>query len=90
MLCNLRTMALLACVVLLAVSLCASGSAELAAQADWAGSVALDMQSETAKQEVTVRTFVDGDTTHFNVPTEIESSGVLKARYIAINTPESP
>ena len=89
MLCNLRTMALLACAVLLAVSLCASGSAELAAQADWAGSVTLDMQSETAKQEVTVRTFVDGDTTHFNVPTEIEPSGVLKARYIAINTPES-
>ena len=80
--------ALLAC-LLLAVSFCLSGAAELAAQLDWAGSVALDMQSETAKQEVTVSTFVDGDTTHFYVPETVDPDGVLKARYIAINTPES-
>ena len=33
--------------------------------------------------------YVDGDTTHFNVPTTIDSEGVLKARYLAVNTPES-
>ncbi len=47
------------------------------------------MGSETAKQEVTVKTFIDGDTTHFNVPSDVFDNGVLKARYLAINTPES-
>ena len=56
---------------------------------DYAASVKLDMSSETAKQEVTVKQFVDGDTTHFHVPSSVFSTGVLKARYAAINTPES-
>ena len=56
---------------------------------DYAASVKLDMSSGTAKQEVTVKQFVDGDTTHFNVPSSVFSTGVLKARYAAINTPES-
>lgn len=56
---------------------------------DYAASVKLDMSSSTAKAEVTVKTFVDGDTTHFNVPNSVMENGVLKARYIAINTPES-
>ncbi len=56
---------------------------------DYATSIALDMNSTTAKIEATVHMFIDGDTTHFNVPNEIVSGGVLKARYIAINTPES-
>ncbi len=86
--CKQRTIALLA-VLLLAVSFCMTGSAELATCVDWAGSVSLDMQSETAKQEVTVRTFVDGDTTHFDVPLTISPNGKLEARYIGINTPES-
>lgn len=56
---------------------------------DFASEVKLNMHSETVKQAVTVHSFVDGDTTHFNVPTTIVDSGVLKARYLAINTPES-
>ena len=56
---------------------------------DYAGSVVLDMNSETAKQEVTVKGFVDGDTTHFYVPTSVTDTGLLKARYLAVNTPES-
>ena len=56
---------------------------------DYAGQVKLDMTSGTAKQEVTVKLFVDGDTTHFYVPTSVMSNGVLKARYLAVNTPES-
>ena len=67
----------------------ATGATELTEVIDYAGSVKLDMKSETAKQEVTVKTFVDGDTTHFYVPTSVMSNGVLKARYLAINTPES-
>lgn len=56
---------------------------------DYAGIVELDMNSETVKQEVTVKGFVDGDTTHFYVPTSIVDTGLLKARYLAVNTPES-
>ena len=56
---------------------------------DYASLVKLNMGSETAKQEVKVKTFVDGDTTHFYVPQSIDPDGVLKARYLAINTPET-
>ena len=56
---------------------------------DYASLVKLNMGSETAKQEVKVKTFVDGDTTHFYVPESIDPDGVLKARYLAINTPET-
>ena len=56
---------------------------------DYAAQLTLDMNSETNKQEVTVMNYIDGDTTHFNVPTSINEHGVLKARYLACNTPES-
>lgn len=56
---------------------------------DYAAAVKLDMSSPTAKEEVTVKQFVDGDTTHFYVPSSVLPGGVLKGRYIAINTPES-
>ena len=56
---------------------------------DYAGSIQLNMASETVKQEVTVKTFVDGDTVHFHVPSDVMETGVLKARFLAINTPES-
>ena len=56
---------------------------------DYATSVKLDMNSDTLKQTVSVKTFVDGDTTHFNVPESVMPGGVFKARYLAINTPES-
>lgn len=56
---------------------------------DYASQVKLDENSDRLRIEVTVHQFVDGDTTHFNVPKTISDSGVLKARYLAINTPES-
>jgi len=58
-------------------------------EVDYAGQLELDMKSGTAKQEVTVKMFIDGDTTHFFVPNSVMSNGVLKARYLAVNTPES-
>ena len=33
--------------------------------------------------------YVDGDTTHFFVPASVMPGGVLKGRYLAVNTPES-
>lgn len=67
---------------------------------DYVSALKLDLNSETKKQEVTVRTYIDGDTTHFNPKlnstvannpsSDFESTdGYIKARYIAINTPEN-
>lgn len=56
---------------------------------DYASLLKLDMSSETLKQVVTVKNYVDGDTTHFHVPQNVAEGGVLKARYLAIDTPES-
>ena len=63
--------------------------AEVVDNYDYAGTMILDMESATLKQEVTVKQFIDGDTTHFYVPNSVNPSGVLKARYLGINTPES-
>lgn len=56
---------------------------------DYVAQTKLVMDSNTKKQEVTVKSYIDGDTTHFNVPTELSADGVLKARYMGVNTPES-
>ena len=54
---------------------------------DWADDV--QPSADTLKQAVTVKSFIDGDTTHFFVPGEVNPEGVLKARFLAVNTPES-
>ena len=56
---------------------------------DYASSVKLDLSSPYKKQEVTVKLHIDGDTVHFNVPHSVNPTGVLKARFLAVNTPES-
>ena len=65
---------------------------------DYAGQLKLDMNSDKLKWEVTVKNHVDGDTTHFyisqsgninNISKTPGIDGVLKARYLGINTPES-
>ena len=56
---------------------------------DYASTVKFDPNSGRASATVTVRTFVDGDTTHFNIDHPAFDGGILKARYLGINTPES-
>ena len=56
---------------------------------DYASTVKFDPNSGRASAEVTVKTFVDGDTTHFNISSSSFDGGVLKARYLGVNTPES-
>lgn len=56
---------------------------------DYVADLKLDMTSTTKKQSVTVKSYVDGDTTHFHLTSPIDGSTVLKARYLAVNTPES-
>ncbi len=78
---------LCALMVLLASS--GAAGAETAGVEDFAAQLTLNMASNSAKASATVKTFVDGDTVHFNVPASICESGVMKARFLAINTPES-
>jgi len=80
---TLTLLCLFACVLLSCTALSESESF-----IDYAAQLRLNKASETVKTEVTVRTFVDGDTTHFNVPSDVAASGVLRARYLAVNTPE--
>ncbi|MBE6532928.1 MAG: hypothetical protein E7676_05435 [Ruminococcaceae bacterium] len=77
---------LLICVVISCASCRNTGDSELV---DYVGDLKLDMSTESLKQEVTVKAYIDGDTTHFYVPKSVNDTGVLKARYLAINTPES-
>lgn len=56
---------------------------------DYASTVKFDPNSGRANTSATVKTYVDGDTTHFNVSDPTFTGGVLKARYLGINTPES-
>lgn len=83
---------LLAAVMLFSVTACKKnvGTDGNSTEAkDYATLLKLDMSSDTLKEVVTVKTFIDGDTTHFYVPESVMEGGVLKARYLAINTPES-
>ena len=61
------------------------------AHVDYVMETKLDMNSNTIKQEVQWGKFshVDGDTSHFEVPREFDATGKVKARYLAVNTPES-
>ena len=93
----IKRVALLLSICLLLSSLAACGDPQATTGAtqpgivevDYAAQLKLDMNSSTLKQEVTVKGFVDGDTVHFNVPESVMPGGVLKARFLAINTPES-
>ena len=56
---------------------------------DYAANVQPAGSGTAVSQIVTVHTFIDGDTVHFNVPESVNETGVLKARFLAVNTPES-
>lgn len=66
-----------------------SSSDDIIDPVNYVSQLKLDLNSATAKTEATVKIYIDGDTTHFNVPETVVKGGVLKARYLAINTPES-
>lgn len=56
---------------------------------DYVSELKLDMSTDSLKINATVKSYIDGDTTHFYVDRSVCEDGVLKARYLAINTPES-
>ncbi len=77
------------CALMMLLASSAAGAETGEPAPDYAAQLTLNMASNTAKTSATVKTFVDGDTVHFHVPTTVCESGVLKARFLAINTPES-
>ena len=67
------------------------GGTELPDEVDYAGSVKLltdGSNTSVYKKVNSVKGYIDGDTTHFFVD-GITDNGVVKARYLAIDTPES-
>lgn len=56
---------------------------------DYVGNLKLEMDSESKKAKVTVKQTVDGDTVHFNIDDPSFDGSVIKARFLAVNTPES-
>lgn len=70
-----------------------TGSDEPIDPVDYVAQVPLDMNNGAKHAEVTLKQHIDGDTSHFNVNIpELQdklTGNLLKARYIAINTPES-
>ena len=80
---------LLVCAVISCLAACGGGGK------DYVSELKLDMATDSLKQEVTVYKNIDGDTTHFKfkdsskLPEAAKEDGYFKARYMAINTPES-
>lgn len=88
---NTPTKRFLALLTALLCCLCGHAGVALAEQAntmDYAASVHISTAGTVKRLTVTVATYIDGDTTHFVVPEDVVPGGVLKARYLAINTPE--
>lgn len=56
---------------------------------DYASQVKFNPNSGKAHAEVEVKSYIDGDTTHFFIDNSIIPEGYVKARYLGINTPES-
>ena len=57
---------------------------------DYVAQTKLETTSTSKKIEATVKAYIDGDTTHFYVDSSADfPEGYLKARYLAIDTPES-
>lgn len=57
---------------------------------DYAAMVQPGADSVSVKQIVRgVHSYIDGDTTHFDVNELVNGTNVVKARYLAVNTPES-
>lgn len=86
-----KTLFKLFSIIALALTLFVSAGCEKEPEhVDYVAQLKLDLNSkDTLKEEVTVYNHVDGDTTHFYSKNKLAQDGILKARYNAIDTPES-
>lgn len=85
---KLLSLFLLACMLLCAMVPSAAQAEQAADLTDYVSQLEFNRGSETVKAEVTVKTYIDGDTVHFHVDEQVSETGVLKARFLAVNTPE--
>ena len=90
---KISAIVLLICVVLTSLVACGEkpagnegGSGKFI---DYASQVKLDMNGANNTVEVKVKQLIDGDTTHFYIDDASFEGDVIKARYLAVNTPES-
>ena len=93
---RLRIISFLLVISIVAAAFAACGENEpvqepSAVHVDYVADTKLDMSGSTVKFEVTwgATSHIDGDTSHFVVPKSFDASGVVKARYLGIDTPES-
>ena len=56
---------------------------------DYAAQLKFNENSGKKWAYATVKSYIDGDTTHFYVDKSVVAEGYVKARYLGINTPES-
>ena len=56
---------------------------------DYASQLKFNPNSGKKWAYVTVKSYIDGDTTHFYIDNSLIPEGYVKARYLGINTPES-
>ena len=86
----MKKISLLLAIVLTLACACAIFGACQPKFVDYADQLKLEMSTGTIKEEVTVKTHIDGDTVHFNVTRTAQfPDGVFKARFLGVNTPES-
>ena len=90
---SIRMISMLLLVAMLAGALCACGpqGPTEPTHVDYVDQLKLDMNSNTLKYEVKWgdHSHVDGDTTHFDVEKSFDSTGLVKTRYLAVDTPET-
>ena len=56
---------------------------------DYVEEFKLDLNSSRKRLEVSVYSFIDGDTVHFTANDSAFENGIAKARFLGVNTPES-
>lgn len=89
---KISAIVLLVCVVLASLAACGekpAGDKGAGKFIDYASEVKLDLKGANKIVEVKVKQLIDGDTTHFYIDDPSFDGDVIKARYLAVNTPES-
>lgn len=73
----------------LVIGLCSCVEPEPPGPKDYVSEFKLDETSSRKRLEVSVHSFIDGDTVHFNTDDPAFDNGIVKARFLGVNTPES-
>ena len=93
---RLLSILLLICIVITSFVGCSDSKKESggkdtgsSAAVDYAAQAKLELDGSSITAKVTVKQFVDGDTTHFYINDPSFKDNYIKARYLGVNTPES-